>query len=119
VNSEGCQDFLYVAHDLRHMSQCLGGQDFQAASLVSTKVLHFNIDRSCLSYHISTDIVVLLRFRHQMAAQYRTIPATALTKPEPFHISIPGSSLQDFKTLLKLSKVPAPTYESLQGGGKF
>ena len=54
-----------------------------------------------------------------MVAKYRTIPHTALNKSRPFRISIPESDIQDLRTLLKLSKIPAPTYESLQEDGRF
>ncbi|PGH17728.1 hypothetical protein AJ79_00869 [Helicocarpus griseus UAMH5409] len=54
-----------------------------------------------------------------MAAPYTTIPRTALKVPEPYHIGIPEQQLSDFKTLLKLSKIPAATYENLQEDGRF
>ena len=50
---------------------------------------------------------------------FSTIPESALRKPEPFTIHIPDQDIQVFRTLLKLSKIPAPTYESLQEDGKF
>jgi microsomal epoxide hydrolase len=39
--------------------------------------------------------------------------------PTPFRVTIPESELQDFKTLLKLSKIPSPTYESLRTDRKY
>jgi microsomal epoxide hydrolase len=54
-----------------------------------------------------------------MAADYATVPITALNKPEPYHIEIPEEQLRDFKSLLGLSRVVAPTYESLQEDGRF
>jgi microsomal epoxide hydrolase len=42
-----------------------------------------------------------------------------LKAPTPFKLSIPDSQLDEFKTLLKVSKIPAPTYESLQSDGRF
>ncbi|KAL2373912.1 hypothetical protein RJ035_004335 [Blastomyces gilchristii] len=52
-------------------------------------------------------------------ANYTTLPSTATKRPEPFQVSIPEQQLSEFKTLLKLSKIPVPTYESLQEDGKF
>ncbi|OJD15740.1 hypothetical protein AJ78_04038 [Emergomyces pasteurianus Ep9510] len=49
-----------------------------------------------------------------MATNYSTIPPTASRVPEPFQVAIPEEQLSEFKALLKLSKIPAPTYESLQ-----
>ncbi|PGG96655.1 microsomal epoxide hydrolase [Blastomyces parvus] len=55
-------------------------------------------------------------------SNYTTIPSTAASttkRPEPFQVSIPEQQLSEFKTLLKLSKIPAPTYESLQDDGRY
>lgn len=38
-------------------------------------------------------------------------PTKATLKLSPFTINIPEETLQEFKTLLKLSKLPPPTYE--------
>lgn len=54
-----------------------------------------------------------------MAIPYSQIPAKATKQPSAFEISIPEADLSDFKALLKLSKVAAPTYESLQEDGRF
>lgn len=54
-----------------------------------------------------------------MAASYSTVPSVALKAPEIFHVAIPEQQLSEFKTLLKLSKIPAPTYESLQEDGRY
>ncbi|EER45056.1 epoxide hydrolase [Histoplasma capsulatum var. duboisii H88] len=54
-----------------------------------------------------------------MTASYSTIPSVASKAPEVFHVAIPEQQLSDFKTLLKLSKIPAPTYESLQEDGRY
>ncbi|OJD11250.1 hypothetical protein ACJ73_09579, partial [Blastomyces percursus] len=52
-------------------------------------------------------------------ANYTTLPSTATTRPKPFQVSIHEQQLSEFKTLLKLSKIPVPTYESLQEDGRF
>jgi len=54
-----------------------------------------------------------------MATPYSRIPTKATKQPSLFKISIPETKLSEFKALLKLSKVPAPTYESLQEDGRF
>jgi microsomal epoxide hydrolase len=54
-----------------------------------------------------------------MAIPYSRIPAKATKQPSPFEVSIPEAGLSDFKALLKLSKVTAPTYESLQEDRRF
>ena len=53
------------------------------------------------------------------ANRYAQIPAKAQKKPEPFKIEIPEKDIEDFKQLLRLSKIPAPTYECLQEDRKF
>ena len=54
-----------------------------------------------------------------MSNQFRTIPSKALRQPTPFTVSIPEAEVSDLRALLKLSKIPSPTYESLQQDGKF
>ncbi|ODH19659.1 hypothetical protein ACO22_06163 [Paracoccidioides brasiliensis] len=54
-----------------------------------------------------------------MAADYSTAPSSAVKIPEPFRIEIPEQQLGEFKTLLRLSKIPMPTYESTQEDGRF
>lgn len=50
---------------------------------------------------------------------YAQIPAKALKKPEPFKAAIPDEEIDNLKQLLKLSRLPKPTYESLREDGKF
>lgn len=50
---------------------------------------------------------------------YAQIQAKALKKPEPFKIEIPDKEIGDLKQLLKLSRLPKPTYESLQEDGRY
>jgi microsomal epoxide hydrolase len=50
---------------------------------------------------------------------YSTVPVTATKKFTSSEISIPEKDLDDFKNLLKLSKIAKPTYESLQEDGRF
>lgn len=54
-----------------------------------------------------------------MATPYSQIPAKALQKPESFKVEIAGKEIEDLKQLLKLSKIPKPTYESLLEDGRF
>lgn len=54
-----------------------------------------------------------------MLQLYNTIPSKAFKQPTPFTVSIPETQLTEFRTLLKLSRIPAPTFESLQEDGKF
>jgi hypothetical protein len=54
-----------------------------------------------------------------MASPYSQIPVKATKQPAPFQISISEEKLSDFEALLKLSKVTAPTYESLQEDRRF
>lgn len=43
-----------------------------------------------------------------------SIPKNATLSPTPFKIAIPQADLDDFKTLLRLSKLPPATYEGTQ-----
>lgn len=54
-----------------------------------------------------------------MPHPYSTIPPNSTNDPFPFRVSIPESQLSEMATLLQLSKIPAPTYESLQEDGRF
>lgn len=54
-----------------------------------------------------------------MTTSYATVPAKALKQPEPFKIEIPEKEVQELKQLLKLSRLPKPTYESLQEDGRY
>ena len=54
-----------------------------------------------------------------MPSGYRNIPLAALKVPEPFIITIPEVKLRELNTLLKFTKLPAPTYESLQEDGRY
>jgi microsomal epoxide hydrolase len=46
-------------------------------------------------------------------------PPKPLNAPTPFKVEIPEKELEEFKTLLRLSKVPKATFESLQEDGRF
>ncbi len=52
-------------------------------------------------------------------AAFAKLPATAKTQPTPFTASTPESELNEFKELLKLSKVGKETYESTQKDRKY
>jgi len=54
-----------------------------------------------------------------MTLPYSQIPPKALKVPSPFESSISEDQISEFKQLLKLSKIPEPTYESLQEDGRF
>jgi microsomal epoxide hydrolase len=54
-----------------------------------------------------------------MSEQYDIIPNGAPSEPTPFTISIPETQLTEFRTLLKLSKTPPPTFESLNTDSKY
>lgn len=53
-----------------------------------------------------------------MVKSFGTLPATAQAI-EPFTIQVPEEELDAFKTLLSLSKVATPTYESLQEDRRY
>lgn len=50
---------------------------------------------------------------------YAQVPTEAPKKPSPFKIEIPDKEIRDLKQLLGLSRLPKPTYESLQEDGRF
>ncbi|RAH54219.1 epoxide hydrolase [Aspergillus piperis CBS 112811] len=54
-----------------------------------------------------------------MSAQFTKFPSSASISPNPFTVSIPDEQLNDLKTLIRLSKIAPPTYESLQADGRF
>lgn len=43
----------------------------------------------------------------------------AKTEPTPFKIAVPDAAIQEFKTLLKVSKIAPATYESTRSNRKF
>lgn len=50
-------------------------------------------------------------------ASYATLPPGADTSAiKPFKVAIPEETLQDMKTLIKLSKVAVPSYENTHSG---
>jgi microsomal epoxide hydrolase len=54
-----------------------------------------------------------------MPTQYNSVPSNALKQPSPFIVDIPEAELSAFHSLLKHSRIPRPTYESVQEDGKF
>ncbi|OJZ86839.1 hypothetical protein ASPFODRAFT_46366 [Aspergillus luchuensis CBS 106.47] len=54
-----------------------------------------------------------------MSAPFAKFPSSASISPNPFTVSIPDEQLNDLKTLIRLSKIAPPTYESLQADGRF
>ncbi len=53
-----------------------------------------------------------------MAKSFATLPATAQAI-EPFTVSVPEEEVDAFRTLLRLSKVATPTYESSQEDRRY
>lgn len=54
-----------------------------------------------------------------MSQPFSKIPPKASNSPSPFTVAVPETELLEFRTLLKLSKIAAPTYESLQDDSKL
>lgn len=56
-----------------------------------------------------------------MAASYQTFPFSSLStiEPAPVKVDISQSTLDELKTLLKLSKLAPQTYESSQANRKY
>lgn len=52
-------------------------------------------------------------------AEYTKIPKIAKQQPKPFTAHTPESAIDEFKTLLKLSKLPPKTYENQQSDRRF
>lgn len=48
-----------------------------------------------------------------------TIPASARAKPTPFRVSIPDNEIDEFRQLLKLSRISKRTYENVQTDRRF
>lgn len=64
-------------------------------------------------------LLVLNNNPKMASSNYTQIPAKALKKPEPFKIEIPHKEIEHLKQLLRLSRLPKPTYESLRDDGRF
>ncbi|GKZ22118.1 hypothetical protein AbraIFM66951_008854 [Aspergillus brasiliensis] len=54
-----------------------------------------------------------------MSASFSKLPSSATISPTPFTVSIPDEQVDELKTLIRLSKIAPPTYESLQSDGRF
>ncbi|KAF7585286.1 hypothetical protein BBP40_011436 [Aspergillus hancockii] len=54
-----------------------------------------------------------------MSAPFSKIPSKARVTPSAFTVSIPQEQLSDLQTLVKLSKIPPPTYENSQSDYRF
>jgi microsomal epoxide hydrolase len=54
-----------------------------------------------------------------MSAAFTNLPRSATIQPTPFKVSIPQATLDELKTLVKLSKVAPPTYEGSQEDRKY
>jgi microsomal epoxide hydrolase len=54
-----------------------------------------------------------------MSSSFRQIPKAAISQPCPFNISISDADLEDFRQLLKLSKLGRTTFEGLQQDRKY
>jgi microsomal epoxide hydrolase len=56
---------------------------------------------------------------YAMTPSFATLPATARSQPTHFHVSIPDKQLDEFRQLLKLSKIGPKTFETEQDDGRF
>jgi microsomal epoxide hydrolase len=54
-----------------------------------------------------------------MAKEFSIVSPKALKQPTPFVVSIPETQLSEFRTLLELSKISSPTYESIQEDERY
>ena len=54
-----------------------------------------------------------------MASSFASSAASTRTQPSPFRASIPDVELEDFRHLLRLSKIGPRTYENEQSDGRF
>lgn len=54
-----------------------------------------------------------------MTSPYSVIPHVTPGRPEPYQISIPEDNIENFKTLLQLSKIGPKTWYNEQKDGKF
>jgi len=54
-----------------------------------------------------------------MPLSYGNIPSKATLRPSKLTVDIPASDLDEFRTLLKLSKVGPPTYENTQQDRRY
>lgn len=63
--------------------------------------------------------MLLLTFVAKMPGPYAQVPPNAIESPSPFRITIPETDLEEFYTLLTLSKIAAPTYENLQEDRRY
>lgn len=54
-----------------------------------------------------------------MSLPFSKIPSAASIAPTPFEASIPQEQVSELKTLVKLSKIASPTYESVQSDRRF
>lgn len=54
-----------------------------------------------------------------MSPSFSKIPSGAKISPTPFEVSIPEEKLTELQTLVKLSKIAQPTYESTQEDRRF
>ena len=54
-----------------------------------------------------------------MSVPFTNLPASATIRPTPFKVSIPQSTLDELKSLVKLSKLAPPTYEGSQEDRKY
>ena len=54
-----------------------------------------------------------------MVDTFGTVPASTRSKPTPFEVNVPQEQLDEFKTLLKLSKLGPETYENKKEDGQY
>ncbi|RMJ25114.1 epoxide hydrolase [Aspergillus sp. HF37] len=54
-----------------------------------------------------------------MSLPFSKIPSTTCIAPTPFRASIPQKQVSELQTLVALSKIASPTYESVQSDRRF
>ncbi|OJJ48645.1 hypothetical protein ASPZODRAFT_130746 [Penicilliopsis zonata CBS 506.65] len=54
-----------------------------------------------------------------MSLPFSTLPSAVKVHPVPFTVSIPEEEVEEFKILIKLSKIAPHTFESLQMDGRY
>lgn len=54
-----------------------------------------------------------------MTASFATVPGGARTNPLPFKVSVPEGQLEEFRQLLRLSKIGPKTFEGEQNDRRY
>ena len=51
--------------------------------------------------------------------QFNQLPSSATLQPTPFKVQIPDFTIDEFRVLIKLAKLPPDTYENTREGGRY